>query len=72
MSVEYKYKKGDKSIIECFAPSKTTENLEERTLKLLGNEYITSVTGYFNNLYIEYLRIVSSRGNYIMAGSDKN
>jgi len=71
MSVEYKHRGGDKSIIECFQPQ-STEGLEERSLKLLGTEFITTVTGYYNNLFIEYLRIVTSRGNYIMAGSDKN
>lgn len=45
MSVEYKHKKGDKSVIECFSPS-STEKLEERVLKLSGNEFINSVTGY--------------------------
>lgn len=58
-------------LLECFAPS-STENLDEKVLKLRGVEQITSVTGYYNNCFIEYLRIVSSRGNYIMAGSDKN
>lgn len=71
MSVEYKLKTGEKVTLECFAPA-STEGLEERVLKLWGQEYISSVTGYMNNIFIEYIRIVSSRGNYILAGTDRN
>ena len=71
MTVEYKLKNGSKTILECFAPA-STEGLEERSLKLRSPETIASITGYYNNFYIEYLRIISSRGNYVMAGTDKN
>ncbi|EGR32407.1 hypothetical protein IMG5_084080 [Ichthyophthirius multifiliis] len=67
MNVQYKLKNGEKQIVDCFMPS-SLENLQTADLKLKGNEYIASISGHCNLVSIEYLRIVSSRGNYIMVG----
>lgn len=71
LTVEYKLRNGERVELECFAPD-STKDLSERVLKLRGPETIASVSGLYNNFFIEYLRIVSSRGNYIMAGTDRN
>ncbi|EAR97070.4 hypothetical protein TTHERM_00196610 (macronuclear) [Tetrahymena thermophila SB210] len=71
IQVEYKLRNGEKVVLDGFFP-KSTENLQEKVLKLRGPEYIQSISGYYNNYFIEYLRIVSSRGNYILAGTEKN
>ncbi|KAL4510252.1 hypothetical protein ABPG72_010445 [Tetrahymena utriculariae] len=71
IQVEYKLRNGEKVVLDGFFP-RSTENLQEKVLKLRGPEYIQSISGYYNNYFIEYLRIVSSRGNYILAGTEKN
>lgn len=71
MSVQFKLRTGEIQEVECFAAADKI-GMEEKVLKIRAPEFVSSVTGYHNNYFIEYLRIVSSRGNYIMAGSDKN
>ena len=41
-------------------------------LKLYGTEYISHIEGYFSTKQIEYLKVITSKGNYIEVGSKYN
>lgn len=58
--------------IESFAPEHKRELMKTATIVLVGTEYITSIEFFTNAHCIEFIRMLTSRGNKLEAGSKKN
>ncbi|KRX04980.1 Mannose-binding lectin [Pseudocohnilembus persalinus] len=73
LSIESKYKLADgttKNIIS-FKNSVQAKDQKEQILKLQGIEQISNITGYFDEKCIKYLKIITTRGKFLMAGDEK-
>lgn len=61
----YKLKDQSTKEVISFKPKKEMKKIQEVTLKLEGTEYINRVEGLSNFYFIEFIKITTSRGNFI-------
>ncbi|KRX01999.1 Mannose-binding lectin [Pseudocohnilembus persalinus] len=70
LDVVYKSRKGIEKQKIGFQPKNQIENQIVQSMKLSSIEHVQNITGYYST-HIDFLKIISSRGQYIYGGIDK-
>lgn len=58
--------------IESFAPDQKRDLMKSVAISLVGSEYLSTIEIFTNSHCVEFLRMTTTRGNRLEAGSKKN